>query len=376
MKPGTKKIRYFFIILLIFQLISKPAISQVDIFSQKTVMDTLKKSLDQLYNYDFNNSMQTVSSIRVKYPEHPAILTFDCLYIYWKNFPLSDHKNESEAYVKSLKNALEKAEDFLEKDSDDAERVFYCLFLDILLARQNAADDNSWTAFKYFRKAYSLIKRGFTLQDKFSEFYFSTGLYNYYREFFPEQHPFYKVFTWSFPSGNKVKGLQYLDKAATQTIFVMPEALSLTSAIYLKYENNLLQALKYAIDMNLRYPNNLYFKVQYIENLIQCGVYPEAELKLASLSTNTENYYKLPIALFNGMLQEKHYKKFDLAKKWYLMAINSPAGWDTDNYIGLAYYGLGNIYKAKGDLKNAKKYYKKANTLCEYLTVKKETDDY
>jgi hypothetical protein len=364
------------IIFLASLATSIPASSQVDLFQQKAALDSLKRSLDYLYNFEFDKATTTINDLNKKYPDHPALNVFHCLFIYWKNFPLSEHPQESVTYTQSLESALAKAEAFLKQNADDPERMFYCLFLDVLLARQNAAEDHTAKAIRYTRKAFYFIKRGFILQDIFNEFYFSTGFYDYYREFFPEQHPGYKIISWIFPSGSKVKGLQYLDKAVTQTVFVMPEALTLTSAINLKYENNLPKALFYADLINKKYPGNPYFKVLYIENLIQSGMYKEAEANLTSLATNNGPYYQLPVALFNGLLQERYYKKPEQAEKWYQAAIRHTTGWDTDNYVGLAYYGLGNIYKSRADMGNAKKYYKKANSLCEYLSVKKATEDY
>jgi tetratricopeptide (TPR) repeat protein len=354
-----------------------PAIARQDIFNQPPVLDSVKKSLDQLYNFDFDNATHTIASVKAKYPDHPAVLIFDCLHSYWKNFPVSVNEANNTSYRQTLLTTLQKTKAFLKNDDDNPERIFYLLFVDILLARQCAADDRSWAAADYAMDAYRLIKKGFKLQDTFKEFYFSTGLYKYYREFFPEQNKIYKPIAWvlGFPAGNKVQGLEFLDKAANQTVFVMPEALLLTSAIYLKYESNLPKALAYAESINARYPHNLYFKVLYLENLIQSAQYVKAETSLAAIAASNNSYYKLPTALFRGMIEERYYKRLGEAEKWYLEVIKFQVKWDTNNHIGLAYYGLGNIYKQRGDKEKMKKYYKKANSLCEYLSVKEATED-
>lgn len=363
---------------LLFLNFKISASAQPNFFDQSTSLNMLKTSVDQLYNFEFDNATKTINEIKDRYPDHPAILIFDCLKIYWMNFPVSGNAAASTSFEHSLIKAQEKAKAFLKTKEDDPEKIFYLLFIDILLARNSAAEDHQWDAASYALDAYRLIKKGFTLQEKFSEFYFSTGLYKYYREFFPEQNNVYKPIAWAlgFPSGDKVKGLEYLDKAVRQTVFVAPEALLYASSINLKYENNLPKALAYAEIINNKYPKNLYFKVLYIENLIQSGSFKKAETCLAEIAAPMNNYYKLPHALFKGMLEERFYRRPAEAEIWYQEAIKAPSNWDSDNYIGLAYYGLGNIYQLRGDKEKAKKYYRKANSLCEYLLVKKATDKY
>jgi hypothetical protein len=365
-------------ILILILTFQTPSHAQDHLFNQPSRLTILKTAFDQLYNFDFDNAQKTIEEIRLAYPDHPAVLIFDCLLIYWKNFPITANPIANSSYKALLIKTQDKTKAFYKKDENDPESIFYMLFVNILQARSYAAEDHMWDAAGYALNAYRLIKKSFNLQDQFNEFYFSSGLYKYYREYLPEQNSTIKPIAWTlrFPAGDKTKGLEYLDKAGTHAIIVAPEALLFSTAINLKYENNITKALSYAIIMKNRYPNNLFFTVNYIETLLQLGAYDKAATCLEEFSVSTNNYYKLPYALFKGILEERYYKRLGDAEKWYMEAIKTPENWDTQNYIGLAFYGLGNIYRQRKDNDKMKKYYRKAYSLCEYISVKNATNNY
>ena len=72
------------------------------------------------------------------------------------------------------------------------------------------------------------MKTGFDLMHKNPEFYYTTGLYNYYREQYPESHPGYKTVVWVLAGGDKEKGLQLLHKASKEALFTKTEATNLS----------------------------------------------------------------------------------------------------------------------------------------------------
>ena len=55
-------------------------------------------------------------------------------------------------------------------------------------AKQKFDDNHLISASMNIYNAYGLMKEGFTLQNKFPEFYFTTGLYKYYREFYGNEY--------------------------------------------------------------------------------------------------------------------------------------------------------------------------------------------
>jgi hypothetical protein len=222
------------------------------------------------------------------------------------------------------------------------------MLVHMMLAKQNFDDDNSGAAFTNVRRAYSKLVEGFTLQRSFGDFYFSTGLYKYYRELLAENYPVYsKLAGLFFPPGDKREGLLCLDPAITSALLVKPDALMWACTINLRYEGNKAKGLYYAAMLAKTYPGNFYFKTIYIEALIQSGHYADATLLLDQLKAGDNEYYKLSAALFRGMLEEhKETPDWQQAERFYKAAIEQPVKTTmiNENYIGLAHYYLGKIY--------------------------------
>jgi hypothetical protein len=72
------------------------------ILQDKDAFPVLQRSLAQVYNYEFYNALTTIKPVRARYPYHPVIQIFDCLFVYWKSFPVSLHREEYQDYKKRL----------------------------------------------------------------------------------------------------------------------------------------------------------------------------------------------------------------------------------------------------------------------------------
>jgi tetratricopeptide (TPR) repeat protein len=359
-----------FLMAMLFVLPESHA--QVVFFKPGWQADSMKHAVDQLYNYQFTKARLTIAPVRKLDPLNPAVQIFDCLDDYWRNFPISRSPIAYIKYKNDLRAALKYSTVLLKKDERNPENSFYVLLINIMLARTLFEDGDRWEATRLAMDAFVYIKRGFSLHDKCSEFLLTSGLYNYYREFFAAQNPMYKPLMSVFPKGNIVEGLALLEKATHATVFVKPEAMMFASYINLRYQDDKKEGLRFATMMNANYPENYLFKVLYTENLIQSGEYERARVELNKLVLSPIPYYKLPCALFRGMLEERYAHDPDEAIKWYEMAIKAgqPVNKATENYVGLAYYAIANIYKQKGNIIAAKPFYKKAEEYCQYIKIK------
>jgi tetratricopeptide (TPR) repeat protein len=362
-----------FLFLFVFCINDKAA-AQLSFFKPGWQADTMKHAVDQLYNYQFVKAHTTLAPLRKIDPLNPAIQIFDCLDIYWRNFPITVNPAEYEKFKDDLRKALSYTLDLVKKDNQNAENIFYALLLHIMLARQMYEDGERWQAMQHAMDAFTYIKKGFVLQDKVPEFLLTSGLYKYYREFFAQQNPVYKPFMSVFPPGNIPEGLKLLEKATTETVFVKAEAMMFASYINLRYEDNKAEGLRFATLMNTCYPDNFFFKVLYTENLIQSGEYEKARVELNKLVLSPVPFFRLPSALFRGLLEERYAHNITEAVKWYELAVKSgqPVTKATENYVGLAHYQLANIYKSKGDASKAKEHYKKAEEYCQYIQIKND----
>jgi hypothetical protein len=340
--------------------------------------DSLKEAFRCVYNFEFERADDLVLPLAKKYPDHPALVLYRCVHSFWKYYPIINHASQYEWYKKELERVIALSEPRLQKKANNPEANYLCLLGHLMLSRHWADDGESLKAVNHARKSYPFIKRGFELRDRFPDYYFTTGIYNYYREFYPEMHPIYKPFLSFFPPGNKALGLIQLGIGADESYFSRAEALVFACFIHLRYENNPEKALYYAAQLNADFPNNPVFRVIYAETLLMNQKYERAIPVVNQIIKNSHKYFLLPAALFKAIIEEKYLKKEEQAKEGYLKAINIAKGLKKsgENYAGLAYYYLGCIENSKGKTELAKSYFKKAGELCHYVKVKTEAKNY
>ena len=368
----------FLLKILLGICLCRAALYGQNITDDAVARDSLKEAFRCVYNYEFERADVIVRPLQKKYPEHPALVLYRCVYNFWKYYPIINHPAQYEAYKKGLERVVELSEPKLQKKANNPETNYLCLLGNLMLSRHLADESESMKAVNYARKSYTFIKRGFDMRERFPDYYFTTGIYNYYREFYPEMHPMYKPFLSFFPPGNKALGLTQLGIGVDESYFSRAEALVFATLIHLRYENNAEKALYFATQLNADFPNNPVFKVIYAETLLMNHKYERAIPVVNQIIKYPQKYFFLPAALFKAIIEEKYQAKEEQAKETYLKAINLAKGLKKsgDNYAGLAYYFLAKMEADKGKSEMAKSYYKKAGELCSYVKVKSESKKY
>jgi hypothetical protein len=171
--------------------------------------------------------------------------------------------------------------------------------------------------------SYKCVRKSFQYKSVYPDFCYFTGLYNYYREAYTDRHPVYKAIAVLFPHGDKVNGLKDLQHAAENSMVLRAEAYSILAWIYIYYEKNYTEALRYSKTISESYPENLLFRGEYIKNLLLISEYDEAE-KIIKQSENEQHaYFRGGLSVFRGFLQEKKYHNYTLARQYYEEGINA-----------------------------------------------------
>ena len=307
----------------------------------------------------------------------PAPHFLRSMILYWRDRPFKADTEPYKNYIYELETAIELATPFQDDEKLREEGEFYILAGYGLLTDFYNEADLRMKAVGSAKKAYSSLKEGFELKEKFPDFYFSTGIYNYYREKFPEIHPFYKAFLWLFVNGDMELGLEQLKIAAERGVFTQREALIYLFHLYLRYENKPQVALHYAEILIQRFPGNYSFKSLYVEALImnQSDSVP-AEM-LNSLLTHEKNLYKLSGLLFSGFLAEQ--RNDILEAREYLdaaMSLYEDMNREYEHYLSLIYTGMARISLRENDHEDAANYYKLALKCEPYVPVKDEAEGY
>jgi len=203
----------YWVIFFIFCSIFK-TYSQSSLLEHPTGLEVVKKGLYYIYNTDTRKAEQYIHLVEELMPKHPVGPMMRALNTNWSSNPIESDSKEFRQLNGFLQLALDRTKDYLHRNPEDIEAIFFAIAIYGWLAQFYDEDGHTFKALNAAKKAYHYMKIGFDLLDRDPEFYFSTGLYNYYRVQYPESNPIYKPFVWFFRNGDKELGLQQLDQSA------------------------------------------------------------------------------------------------------------------------------------------------------------------
>jgi tetratricopeptide (TPR) repeat protein len=356
-------------LFLFFLLFCTVAHAQQNILDREITTELTHKSMQHLYNLEVEESLRYAEKLKALLPDHPAYPLIQALNIRWSEAPLDVKSEKFQVLQNYLFQALEASEKMLKKDENNAEAQFLALASHGLLAMFYAEEGSYMKAASEAKDAYGYLKDGMDRTKEYPDFYFSTGLYNYYREAYPELHPVYKPFIWFFKKGDKQQGLQQLQKARESSIFMQAEAGLYLQHIYLRYELNPQAAIPVSKDLIDKYPKNLIFRSDYVEALLEAGRYQEAEKALPPLLNSARPHFAMVGQIFKGVLLEKYYGQSEQASALYQQALQTGANCDSErakDVKSIAYTGMGRIAQKQGDNKMANNNFKTAISLSQY----------
>jgi hypothetical protein len=343
-------------LLLIFSTSSLEA----QLLNDTASLRLIKKDIDCIYNLQFRDARELYAKIITAYPEHPVVYLLRGMITYWENYPLLNTSPAKASFEKDLRQCIRIAE----KNSNQEHEAEYLLanlcargFL-LLFYSDN---DLVMQVIPLATSTYKYLMRSFDFTLVCSDLDYFTGVYNYYREAYPKAYPAYKSLTFVFPPGNMQSGINQLNFAAINSVVLRAESAYLLTYIYVNFENDYIQALKYSRSLHELYPENLQFLTSYIKNLLLLKRYDEADNLIEFLPLVSSNeYFLAQLFIFKGILQEKKYLNMKAAQQYYKIGIRdiSLFGDYGNEYAAYGYFGLSRINEASGD-KNASQIYRK-----------------
>ncbi len=360
----------YFIIFLLFLAVN-PVFSQKRLLDNEHILEVASKCITSIYSYDFDEAKEDLSEVEEYTPDHPAVLFLKALIIYWEFYPLVPGHPEEEKYLDLMEDCIINSEKWVKKSDKELEAVFFDLFSRAFLSMYWADNGKPGKVFPHLNTMYKHTMRGFELMDEFNEFYFTTGLYNYYVEAYPEKHPAYKPVVIFFQKGDKEKGLELLNYCADNAIFLRVEAKFFLSIIHLNYEMDFKKASEYAAELYREFPRNSFYAGKYLEILLYNDKYFLAPVILSNLKKWDDPFSRMQYHLYRGLYLDKAERKYKEALNEYQKAleISDQFGVYAGTYQAIAYMGIGRYHKKKGDHSEANKYFRMAknNTVYEYI---------
>ncbi len=357
------------IICLVFLFFSGSLYSQI--LKDTADINLIRRGVDYIYDLKFDRAREVYAKISSDYPGNPIPYLFRGIITYWENYPLVPGSPNVPSFKKDMKKCMNIAEGEC-STADYPEYLLADLCARGMLLMYYADNDVSMSVLSLAPSTYRYIRRSFEYTSEYSDFYFFTGLYNYYREEYVDVHPVYKSLAILFPRGSRTKGLKELQTASRKSIFLRADSYSYLSYIYLGYENNYEKSMEYLDSLHSMYPDNMVFMTEYIKNLLLLKRYDAAEDALNKCKTGSLNdYFRASISIFNGIIQEKVRMNYRIAKDDYDKGLDLLNGYGefADDYRAFAYFGLSRISGYYGEKSDRKKYRKQALNLASFKKI-------
>ncbi|RAJ95579.1 hypothetical protein LX87_03326 [Larkinella arboricola] len=363
------------ILLLLF--LSVPVLSQAQLLEDAAIQQVILKATDKIYNYEFDEAEEYIRVVKAKYPQHPVVPVMKAIQLYWQYLPLKENKAATTQYVNYLNQGIALSKKLLDRNGNDPEGVFFSLASHGYLAMKYHYDDETLKAVGEAQKAYGYLKKGFKLMEKNPEFYFSTGLYNYYRERYPLDHPASKPLLIFFQDGNMPLGMKQMETAIRQGIFTRTETAIYLGRIYLEHESQPARGAAVMKPLADKYPQNPIFNLMEAEALVLAGRYREAQPYIDRIQKFPQKFLTMPVDVLEGLVAEKMNGDLKRAAELYQAAIKLPTNdVNTKEFAAQAYSGLARIAARAGDQNRAKAMYKKALSVAEYKSTIREAKTY
>ena len=352
-------------------LCSIQAEAQVSYLDKPDLLEKVEVCLQHTYGFSFGEARSIQMELSSSTPGHPAPLFLEALIVYWENFPLAPSKEASTQFISLMDRTIELSKELREDTLTYTEGVFFDLFGRAFQAMFWADNGKAGKVIPDLRNMYRYTKKGFELQELFVEFYFSTGLYNYYIEAYPEAHPAYKPLIAFMHKGDRELGLKQLNHAINNAVFLKVEAILFMSLIQLNYEEDLNSAAIYAERLVKDYPGNILYQGHLINILLHQHRYEQVKKLLQETSEQEDSYSEMIQTFAAAFLAEKESGDENRTRSAYLETIELAEAFGpfADIYRAMGYMGLSRLLEKKGLHKESEDYARKASRLTSYAFI-------
>lgn len=348
--------------------------AQVSYLDRPDLLEQVESCLQFTYNFSFEEARMLQHLLAETTPEHPAPDFLEALIVYWENFPLTPSDKASEQFIHLMDRVIAKAKIYTEKDKTMLEGTFFDLYGRALKAMFWADNGKPMKIVPDLRNMYRYTKEGFILKDQFIEFYFSTGLYNYYIEAYPEAHPVYKPLLSFMMEGNRQLGLDQLNYAIHHAVYLKVESMLFMSLIQLKYEKDLKSAALYAEKLYQEYPRNIYYQGHLLTILLYQHRYQRSREVLDHMKNQHDSYSEMIKTMGLAFLAEHSSADPKLVEQKYFRVIRMTDKFGTfaDLFKGISYMGLSRLRERQGLQGDANKFARKASHYTSYSFILSE----
>ncbi len=366
--------RSFLLVLCIFSTLTASA-QYAELSTNPASRAQLATAVEQIYNFQPAAAETTLDVLSRANPNHPVLDLLRAVNLYWQWYPARSSKVQEQRIRALLNRASKASEKWIagNKGSKNPEAMYAYFFAEALLAKLDNFAHASIGAAGHAKNAYPYIKRCTDYQQQYPDFYMVSGLFNYYREEYPQIHPFYKTVVWLMKSGNKELGMKQLGMAAQQSLFSKAEAGFYLGHIMLDYEKKPQAALPILQKTAATYPDNLFLNAKYADALLVASHPAQALPIMARLQASTDPVYRLFGQLYQARYDLQAGKLIEAQTGAMAVLRANPTD---ETLMAWANVVLARISDRQGQTKPSRAYYKTAIDLSEYPLLRDEANAY
>lgn len=369
-----KKSILYILFILTFSIYSK------GILADKETYGHIQKGLDHTYNYEFRTAEKYFDKVKLKHPNSAVYYLLEAIKMNLEYPQLV--AEDTELYKKFhqyIKTAIILADKQLKVDENDYENIFFKMTAMSLAGLKHSQAKQYSKAMNIAKGTYDYVKKAMKLKEQFHEFYFTSGLYNYYSVQYPESHPIIKPFMVFFQNGNRELGLKELMFASQHTAFSEPEAYAFLANIYFKYEFNYEKAYTYSLALCHRYPKNTFFQYKLCEIALMKKELKVSKTCLDSIKSSKNQFYQAAHLILTAYYQDQSGAISNSKIKQNYndgLALLVKRQINSSELSSIAHLGLARCWSRDKDVVQAKYYYKLLSDNSSNKYYLKEAEEY
>lgn len=213
---------------------------------------------DAILDADFDRVPGLVAATCPPAP-HVACLGLAALSLWWQIQLDPESRALDAGFLSAVDAAIAEAGRLTEAEPRRAEAWFYLGAAYGVRAQWRVLRTKRLAAARDGKQVKSALERALALDPSMHDAEFGIGMYRYYAAVAPAALRFLRMLLL-LPGGNRVEGLQQLERAAQLGQVVRSEAQYQIHVIYLWYEGKNAEALGLVLDLQTRYPHNPVFR--------------------------------------------------------------------------------------------------------------------
>lgn len=226
-----------------------------------TAAPVIARAYDLILDADFERLAAELPATCGPAPQ-VACLGLEALSLWWQIQLDPESRALDPAFLAKVNAAIAEAERLTTADPNRAEAWFYLGAAYGARAQWRVHRVERLAAARDGKRIKESLERALALDPSMHDAEFGVGMYRYYADVAPAVLRFLR-WLLVLPGGNRVEGLQQLERAATQGRLVRGEAQFQIHVLYLWYENKSREALGIVRSLQGRYPRNpLFYQIE------------------------------------------------------------------------------------------------------------------